>query len=279
MTDAPQIAILSSRGVIAVSGPEAREFLQGIITNNIDLVNDTCAIYAALLMPQGKLMFEFFIAEADGKLLFDCHKDHLPALLKRLTMYRLRADALIEDVSDSWQVAAAFGASAANAALPGVVFDDPRLPALGKRSFVPASESVEANADEQDYEAWRLACGVPNMPADAGQDQTFMLEANFDELHGVDFKKGCYIGQELASRMKRRNGLRKRLLPVNVDGPLPAPGTDVTAGERRIGEMRTGIGSRAIAYLRLDRLEEAKDEQLTADGVPLFVDWPDWIPR
>lgn len=277
MSNAPHIALLPSRGVIALSGPETRELLQGLITNNIDLVSQARAIYAALLTPQGKLMFDFLILEVGGKLLFDCHKDHLPALLKRLTMYRLRAKVEIEDASEDWAVAAIWGGDAPT--LPGATYADPRVAALGARAFVPASDRIATKASEDDYEAWRLSLGVPNMALDAGQDQTFMLEANFDELHGVDFKKGCYIGQELASRMKRKNGLRKRLLPLNVEGALPAPGTEVMAGERRIGEMRSGIGSRAIAYLRLDRLEEAKDEQLMADGVSLSVDWPEWIPR
>ena len=277
MSNAPHIALLPSRGVIALSGPDARELLQGLITNNIDLVSETRAIYAALLTPQGKLMFDFLILEVGGKLLFDCHKDYLPALLKRLTMYRLRAKVEIEDVSEKWTVAAIWGGDAST--LPGATYADPRLAALGTRAFVPAGEPIATNASEQDYEAWRLSLGVPNMASDAGQDQTFMLEANFDELHGVDFQKGCYIGQELASRMKRKNGLRKRLLPVVVEGALPAPGTEVMAGERRIGELRTGLGNRAMVYLRLDRLEEAKDELLTAGGVSLAVDWPEWIPR
>lgn len=277
MSQTPHIALLPSRGVLAVSGPEARAFLDNLLTNDMDLVSESHAIYSALLTPQGKLLFDFFIIEHGGAFLFDCHKAHLPALLKRLTMYRLRAKVELADVSGDWKVAAAFGKG--DMALPGIAFCDPRLATLGTRAFILASDSVPANLTEADYEAWRLSLGVPNMPDDAGQDQTFMLEANFDELRGVAFQKGCYIGQELASRMKRKNGLRKRLLPVNVNGPLPAPGTEVVAGERRIGEMRTGIGRRAIAYLRLDRLEEAKDEQLTAGGVALTVDWPDWIPR
>lgn len=277
MSDTPHIAALPSRGIISISGPEARDFLQGIITNNVDLVSESRAIYAALLTPQGKLMFDFTIGEHEGAFLFDCHKDHLPGLQKQLTMYRLRAKAEIKDVSDEWNVVAAWGDDASS--LPGIAFPDPRLAALGTRAFVPSAEAVAANATEADFETWRLSLGVPDMPADAGQNQTFMLEANFDELHGVDFKKGCYIGQELASRMKRKDGLRKRLLPVDVEGPLPAPGTEVVAGERRIGEMRSGIGHRAIAYLRVDRLEDVKDEQLTADGVALTVDWPEWIPR
>jgi len=279
MTELPHIALLPSRGVLAVSGPDARGFLDNILTNNLDQVSGTRAVYAALLTPQGKLLFDFFIVEHEGAFLLDCHKDHLPALMKRLTMYRLRAKVEIEDASEDWQVVAAFGESAERAGLPGVAFDDPRLAALGKRALVPGNAELKTNATESDYEIRRLSLGVPNMPLDAGQDQTFMLEANFDELHGVDFQKGCYIGQELASRMKRKNGLRKRLLLVVLEGPLPEPGTDVVAGDRRIGELRTGIGNRAIAYLRLDRLADAKDEQLTVGGAPLTVDWPDWIPR
>lgn len=279
MSQGPHIADLASRGVIAVSGPEAREFLQGLITNNVDAVSESEAIYAALLTPQGKLMYDFFLIEHDGKVLLDCHHGAVEPLLKRLTMYRLRAQVELEDASEDWTIVAAFGEGADDAALPGVAYADPRLPALGRRAFVPKGVTVEENASEENYQEWRLSLGVPDVPLDAEQDQMFMLEANFDELHGVDFAKGCYIGQELASRMKRRGGLRKRLLPVNVDGPLPAPGTPIVAGERTIGTLRTGIGKRAIAYLRIDRLEEENDKTLTAEGVPLTVDWPDWIAR
>jgi len=278
MSNASRLTFLPSRGVIAVSGPDARELLQGLITNDVDLVSETCAIYAALLTPQGKLMFDFFIIERDGRLLLDCHKDHLPALLKRLTMYRLRAQVELEDLSAKYRIAVAFDGDATGDGLPGAHFTDPRLDALGHRLILADDEDIQANAAEADFETWRLSLGVPNIPADAGQDKTFMLEANFDELHGVDFAKGCYIGQELASRMKRRNGLRKRLLPVNVDGPLPPEGTPIMAGDRNLGDMRTGIGNRAIAFLRVDRLKEAQGNQLTADGIPLVVDWPDWIP-
>lgn len=276
MNTEPQIALLPSRGVIAVSGPEARTFLQDVVTNNVDRVGDGNAVYAALLTPQGKLMFDFFMIDHDGAILLDCHGAFLPDLLKRLTMYRLRAKADIEDVSERWHVAAVWGG---NTDLPGSAFTDPRLAALGRRALVPRHETIRTNATEAEYNAWRLGLGVPDVPADAGQDQTFMLEANFDELNGVDFDKGCYIGQELASRMKRRGGLKKRLLPVDVEGELPPPETPVLAGERNVGNLRTGIGKRAMAYLRIDRLEEENGVQLTAGGVPLTVDWPNWIPR
>ncbi len=279
MSDRTQIALLPSRGVLAVSGPDTRTFLQDIVTNNVDLAGAGRAVYAALLTPQGKLLFDFFIVERDGALLLDCHKEHLPALLKRLSLYRLRAKVELEDASGEWQVAVAFGAGASKAALPGIAFEDPRLPALGLRALVPAGETVETTTTEEDYQVFRLALGVPDVAADAGQDRTFMLEANFDELNGTDFTKGCYIGQELASRMKRRNGLRKRLLPVELEGKLLPPETPVLAGDRNIGTLRSGIGRWAMALLRVDRLEEEKDNQLTAGGVPLTVHWPDWIPR
>jgi folate-binding protein YgfZ len=276
MSASPTIAPLPSRGVLALRGPEARTFLQGIITNNVGRVQGAKAIYSALLTPQGKLLYDFFVVEHDGALLLDCHLETLPAFLQRLTMYRLRAQVEIADATADWRVVAAWN-DAPN--LPGIVYADPRLPALGRRALVPANEDVPATAGEEDYEAWRLALGVPKVPLDAGPDQTFMMEANFDELNGIDFEKGCYIGQELASRMKRRDGLRKRLLPVDLDGPLPPPETPVLAGERNVGTLRTGMGRRAIAYLRIDRLEEEAGVPLTAGGISLTVDWPDWIPR
>ncbi len=278
-----QLASLPSRGVIAIAGTEAREFLQGLITNDMDKLSQSHPLYAALLTPQGKILFDFFLVETGGTILVDCHKAFLPALLKRLKMYRLRALVDLEDVSEGWDVVAAFGSDTAMPANEGsVVFADPRLAALGQRTLVPVGTSLSDEAtvaSEGDYNRWRLGLGVPDVPHDAEQDKMFLLEANFDELHGVDFQKGCYVGQELASRMKRRNGLRKRLLPVDFDGPVPAPGTALKAGTREIGSLRTSAGSRAMAYIRVDRLKEAEGETLSADGLSFTVDWPSWIDQ
>jgi len=270
-----QTALLSSRGVIRIGGPDAREFLQGLITNDVKKATETSAIYAALLTPQGKILFDFFITRSGDDFLLDCHGEFAAQLAKRLTMYRLRAKVEIEDQSSALHVTAHFG-EGANGAPDG--YADPRLTALGRR-ILSADAALAINASEEDYMSFCLAHGIGNIPLDAGQDKTFLLEANFDELNGVDFTKGCYVGQELAARMKHRSKVRKRLMPVVLEGALPEPGTPVMAGTREIGSLRSGIGNRVIALLRLDRLEEAGDTPLLAGDVPLTIQWPEWLPK
>ncbi len=273
-------ASLPSRGVIRVGGPEAAEFLQGLITNDVEKATEDTAIYAALLTPQGKILFDFFVVKSGGGFLLDCHGEYAAALAKRLSMYRLRANVEIEDLSEAWTVIAVFGAGEH----PNIGFADPRLAGLGTRVLYPVSDGPAqidgaVAATEEDYLIWCLSHGLPNIPQDAGQDKTFLLEANFDELNGVDFTKGCYVGQELAARMKHRAKVRKRLMPVTFTGARPEPGTPIMAGEREIGSLRSGIGDRAIALIRLDRFEQAASEQLLADAIPLTVDWPNWLAK
>jgi len=273
-------ARLPSRGVVRVSGPEAHDFLQGLVTNDMDKA-EKAAIYAALLTPQGKILFDFFILQSSEGYLLDCHGDDAPDLTKRLSMYRLRAKVEIADESDLWTCFAVFGPEADQ--LSGT-HADPRLAALGRRGLFIGSESVPEHSkiqsvSEEDYLTFCLSMGIANIPKDAGRDKTFLLEANFDELNGVDFTKGCYVGQELAARMKHRAKVRKRLLPIEIDGALPETGTPVLAGEREIGSLRSGIGNRAIALIRIDRLDEAGDAPLTAGGCSLQVNWPVWLAR
>ena len=271
----PQTALLPSRGVIRIGGPDAGEFLQGLITNDVEKATETSAVYAALLTPQGKILFDFFVTQSGDDFLLDCHGEFAEQLAKRLTMYRLRAKVEIEDQSSALHVAAHFG-EGAESAPDG--YADPRLPSLGRR-ILSADTAMATNASEEDYMSFCLSHGIGNTPLDAGQDKTFLLEANFDELNGVDFTKGCYVGQELAARMKHRSKVRKRLMPVVLEGALPEPGTPVMAGTREIGSLRSGIGNRVIALLRLDRLEEAGDTPLLAGDVPLTIQWPEWLPK
>ncbi|MSP67929.1 MAG: folate-binding protein [Alphaproteobacteria bacterium] len=280
MTEAT-IVSLAERGVIAVAGPEARGFLQGMISNDVGKVSETRAIYAALLTPQGKYLHDFFIAEAGGALLIDCERARLPDLVKRLMFYRLRAKADIADRSEAFGVAAFFGEGAAAALglgedpgsgrveAGGAIFVDPRLAALGPRAILPVARLgaaftgfVPAAADS--YDRHRLALGIPDGSRDLVVDRSTLLEANFEELNGVDFLKGCYVGQELTARTKYRGLVRKRLMRVDVEGPLPAPGTPLCLGEQDAGEVRSGLDGMAIALVRLDALEKA-----AAAGQPL----------
>jgi len=287
---------LSDRGVLGVSGPEARPFLQGLITNDVNRVNPARAIYAALLTPQGKYLFDFLIADdGTGGLLLDTDRARLPELAKRLAFYKLRSKVEIADRSDRLKVTALIGDGApARAKLsPGagnarrrddaMIFVDPRLTKLGVRMIHPVDAPAPFAGDSagtlDDYEALRLELGVPEGGRDVLVDKSFILESNFEELNAVDFTKGCYIGQELTARTKHRGTIRKRLFRVDVAGDLPPAGTPIMAGDAEIGELRSGRGHMAIALIRTDRLEEAADkgDALVAGGTPVTATKPDWV--
>jgi folate-binding protein YgfZ len=287
-------APLPERGVLAVAGADARAFLQGLVSNDVHRATAERAIYAALLTPQGKYLFDFLIAQHQDTLLLDVERGRLNDLLRRLGLYRLRAKVTIADVSDRFAVAAAFGPGApgalgladapgaARAFAGGVAFTDPRVSRLGARVVAPPSASAEleslgfAAADATDYDRLRLAQGVPDGSRDLVVEKSFLLENNFEELNGVDFDKGCYVGQELTARTKFRGVVRKRLYRVEVEGPLPAPGTPVMLGETQIGTMRTGRDRVGLAFLRLEAVAEAAGAPLLAGAARLTPIKPDW---
>jgi folate-binding protein YgfZ len=290
----PNYALLPDRAVLAVDGPEARSFLQGLISNDIDKATADHGIYAALLTPQGKFLFDFLIVEQDGRLLFDAEAARRADLKKRLTFYKLRAKAMVAD-EDGIAAVAAFGAGAGErlglgpepgAAKPfggGVAMTDPRLPALGARLLLPrdgAEAALQAAglapADAAAYDRWRLSHGVPDGSRDIEVERGFLLESNFEELNGVDFQKGCYVGQELTARTKYRGVVRKRLMRVDVDGPLPAPGTPIMLGETEAGEMRSGRDGLGLAMIRLEQLEKAAGAPLSAGEAKLKPVKPAW---
>jgi folate-binding protein YgfZ len=259
-----KIAHLGNRALISVRGPDARSFLNNLLTQDVlDLVPGAVR-FAGLLSPPGRLLFDLFIiGETDG-ISLDVDAGHRDALMQRLSMYRLRAQVEIavdaRSVFTSWpDVAEGFIA-------------DPRTALLGGRTC-RADCHVTATAD--DWEAHRLNVGIPDPTHDTGQDKTYPIEANFDLLNGIDFAKGCFVGQETTSRMKRRGEIRKRMLPVAFDGPAPLRGAEVLNGDLRVGEVLTGRTGMAMALVRLDRLKG----NLTVDGRPVAVRWPVWMPR
>jgi folate-binding protein YgfZ len=248
MTDAR----LDDRAIIAVSGPDARSFLQGLITNDVEKVKPGQAIYAALLTPQGKILFDFILAEGDGVLMIDCARDARDALIKRLSMYRLRAKVTIEPREQ-------LSVYSGEVWPRGLHFPDPRLPALGTRTIGARAEMPDGVATAEAYHARRLDLGVPEA-ADFGSDRMFALDADLDELRAIDFEKGCYVGQELTARMKHRGTARKRLLAV--EGEVAA-GAELKLNDTVIGEVITMYGRRGFALVRLDKLGDAAE----ADGV------------
>jgi len=258
-----RIARLDSRALIRVSGPDARPFLHNLLTQDMETLAPGELRFGALLSPPGRLLFDLFLwGEADAVLL-DVAADRRDALMQRLSMYKLRAQVAIEP--DDRPVFAAWGGD-----LPDGFVGDPRTRGLGGRSLGAA---VTADAAEDDWQACRLSVGVPDPAADALSDRTYPIEANFDLLNGIDFQKGCFVGQETTSRMKRRGAIKNRMLPLAFDGPPPPFGAEVLNGDLRAGEVLSGQGGAAMALLRLDRLDGA----LTADGRPVTVRRPGWM--
>jgi len=255
------VARLSSRALVRVSGPDARSFLHGLLTQDVEGLAPGALRFGALLTPQGRMLFDLFLwGEADAVIL-DVAADRRAALMQRLGLYRLRAQ--VEIAIDDRPVLAAW---------PGVPADfvaDPRLTALGGRAL---GEVAMPDADEAAYQAHRLSLGVPDPTLDL-DDTTYPIDGGLDRLNGIDFAKGCFIGQETTSRMKRRGEIKKRMLPLTFDGPPPAPGAEVLNGELRAGEVRTGLNGAAIALLRLDRLEG----EPTVEGRPVRVRTPEWL--
>ena len=269
-----ELARLTDRTVLHLDGTETVDFLQRIVTNDISQARADKAVYTALLTPQGKYLFDFFMV-GDGATgyFLDIFADHREELAKRLTMYKLRADVTITDLSDSHAVF--WSPDGASAPAGGIAFPDPRVVALGTRIVAP-QEAVAATLAPDAYTAKRLDLGVPELPVDAERERTLSLEADLDLLNGVDFSKGCFVGQELTARMKYRGKVRKRLMPISIDGETPAPDTPVlTAEGKEAGKIRTAHKGQAIALLRLDDLAKGR---LTVSGVEATPRQPDWWP-
>jgi len=283
-----QYISLESHGILSVDGADAGPFLQDLITNNIELVTEERVIYAALLTPQGKFLHDFIIAKSNAGYLFDCEADRVLELGQRLAAYRLRAKIDLADATEDYQIAALIGegvfealgltaepgTAVPGAAVPfkgGMVFCDPRDARLGARAILPIGEMDAALAGHgftqgtlEDYERLRLSLGVPDGSRDMAVEKSTLLENDFERLHGVDFEKGCYVGQELTARTKYRGLVKKKLMPVDISGPLPPPGTPIKLGDKDAGEMRSGIDGRAMALLRLERIEQAGGEPFQA---------------
>jgi tRNA-modifying protein YgfZ len=284
--------LLADRGVLALRGGDAQTFLQGLLSNDVAEISDERAGYGALLTPQGKFLFDLFIAQEGAQLLLESEAVRLEQLLRRLLMYRLRSKVEIEDVSARFAVAALIGddvpglldlpdrPGAARALEQGLVFIDPRLARLGARALLPKDAATAILADlgfteieHAAYERLRLTLGVPDGSRDLVVEKSTLLESGFEELNGVDFAKGCFVGQELTARMKYRGLVRKRLMPVTFTGAPPPPGTIIRLGGREAGEMRSGIDGQGLALLRLEQVEKAK-----AEGLPLMAGDTEILP-
>lgn len=267
------------REIVAVTGPDRASFLQGLVTNDVT----KAPVYAALLSPQGKFQYDFFIVSAGEALLLDVAWGKGAEIIKRLSPYKLRSKLEMTESRD-WTVLAV---TARPPEMKGAIgFADPRLAALGWRILVPRdwlpdakAKLLEAGLSEgapDEYEALRLAHGVPDGVKDIPENRGIPLEYNLDALNAISWDKGCYMGQELTARTRYRGLVRKRLLPVDITGPLPAPGAIVKLGDSEAGEMRSGRGQTGLVLLRL---EHAKAESFTSDGATLKLRWPSFLDR
>ena len=273
------VAELPDRGVVRAAGPDAEGFLQNLLTLDMGRVGEGRAGYGALLTPQGKILFDFIVHRQGSAFLFDLQRDLAGDFIRRLSLYRLRAKVEIEDLSDTHRVFA-WGVDRPPD-LGAVAAADPRRPELGFRAIFPpgaATPSGYVEASAEDYHAHRIAMGVPEGGRDFTFGEAFPHDAGLDQLGGVDFRKGCYVGQEVVSRMEHRGTARRRILTAASEGDLPAPGTPIEADGRPLGGLGSTAGRRGLALVRVDRVREAMERgvPVTAAGTPLTLAIPGW---
>ena len=289
---------LTDRGILSVSGADSLAFLQGILTNDIEKVSANRAIYTAILTPQGKYLHDFFVAKFGDTFLLDCSTNQLGELTKRLKMYRLRAKVDIEDRSDDFAIFAIGGPNKLNFAGlagtagttteygDGIAFVDPRLAELGIRTIQPASTATEimnntdlslGNLDT--YKASQFSLGVPDGDSNEFLKQSFPLEIGFAELNAISFDKGCYVGQEVTTRMKIRKLVKKRLVPVIFDGSAPAPGAVIQNQDKAAGQIFAANNESGLAMIRLETLDQVLngDSKLATEETTLRATKPAWF--
>lgn len=285
---------LDQRAVIEVGGEDRRDFLQGLVSNDMNKVAPGCAVHAAFLTPQGKFLFDLFVAEKGDVFLLDVEAARAEEFRKKLSMYKLRAKVTVAIAPDT-AVFAVMGEGAADALgvgsdagaaeefAGGVAFVDPRLAGIGLRALLSADGGprvLEANGfAPADFAVWdeaRIRQGLPDGSRDLVVDKSLLLENGFDELGSVDFKKGCYMGQELTARTKYRGLVKKRLMPVEINGPIPEPGAEIRLGDAEAGEMRSACGHVGLALIRLDQFKASGGVGFTCGSATLDAAKPSW---
>lgn len=279
---------LDDRGILKLSGSEVDSFLQGLISNDVTRADGSRAIYAALLTPQGKFLYDFFVVRSGDDLFIDCRADDVAPFGKKLKMYKLRTDVVLEDVSAEYQTSVVFGDDLSEVLAAGVdqtdradgtiIYRDPRLPNAGIRVLAPVSNDLADLCEQlgtvEDYQRHRIALGLPESPIDLISDKSILLESGFDELNGVDWKKGCYMGQELTARTKYRGLIKKRLVPFTGDGETN-PGDDILLDGRVIGDVRSVSHENGIAMIKVDALRD--HSEFEAGAARISVQLPSWV--
>lgn len=285
-----------TRGVLTVAGEDRVAYLQGLVSNDVAKLAPERALYATFLTAQGRYLHDFFLAAIGETFYVDCEAARREDLRKRLSLYKLRSKVTLADATADWTVALLFGdgaltklgldakEGAAKGFGGGGAFTDPRLARLGARAILPranAAAALEAAGfvagDPADYEHRRIAAGVPDGSRDLPVEKAILLENGLDELNAIDWDKGCYLGQELTARTRYRGLVRKRLMPVAIEGPAPAPGTPVLFGDKETGELHSIADGIGLAMIRLEHLEAANGPgAFTAGAAKLTPKKPDW---
>jgi len=261
-----KLAYLPERGVIDIGGADRIGFLQGLVSNDVGRAAPGRCVWSALLTPQGRYRAEFFIFATDDSLLLDVTRAAVPDIITRLSRFKLRSKVALTDRSDDFAVHAGWDGADSEGLIAA---PDPRLEGAGIRILAPTR--LDGADGPESYLAHRLALGLPDH-ADLEPDTTLLMEAGFDELHGIDWEKGCYMGQELTARTRYRGLVKRRLIPIDADADLPEDGT-ITAGDREAGDLRTHQGRRGLAMLRVDQL----GQPLRLGDITITPVLPDWL--
>lgn len=284
---------LNHRALLELSGPDRREFLQGLVSCDVMKLAPETALFGSLLTPQGKFLFDFFLIEQGEVFLLEVEAERAEALLKKLSMFKLRSKVALR-LAPEWIAVAAFGtgalaalnlsatAGAARAFAGGLAYADPRLAEAGARLCLPTESGLApleasgfAMVPFDDWDRMRMSLALPDGSRDLVPEKGILLEAGYDELNGVDWKKGCYMGQELTARTKYRGLVRKRLLTVRYEGEAPPPGSEIKQGDAEAGEMRSGLAGLGLAKIRLEAL--AKPDPLICEGKVLTPEVCSWM--
>ncbi|MEP0518963.1 MAG: folate-binding protein [Hyphomicrobiales bacterium] len=279
---------LENRALIHITGVDAETLLQGLITFDMDILKTKDSGFGALLTPQGKVLFDFFIVPMDDGFLFDTLADAAPDFLKRMSMYKLRSDMQLKDVSEELSVVALLPSASEEElpTLPGTIVADPRHIGLGHRAYVSDAVISAASAGEDivmdeplSYLAKRVSLGVPEAPLDYAYGDVFPHDINLDQMQGVAFNKGCFVGQEVVSRVKHRGTARKRIVLVSSEDLMPEPGTDIQSEKKSIGTLGSVSDQNGLAMVRLDKVNDALEEGhfINAGSVRLTPAVPDWV--
>jgi len=266
---------LDHRALVAVSGDDRVAFLQGLVSADVAKAGSARAVYGALLTPQGKFLYDFFLGSQGDRLLIETEAEGRADFIQRLSRFRLRSKVALA-AEDGLRPYALWGAEPA--AQEGLVFADPRLLEAGWRAWLAAAPKGADPADFAEWDRHRIACGLPDGRRDMVAERTILLEAGFDELGGVDWDKGCFMGQEITARSKYRGQVRRRLMPVAIDGAPPEAGAPLFFGEEEAGEMRSHAGQDGLAMIRLDSFAKIAEAGglLTAGAAKLTPRKPDW---